>query len=81
MAITNRLLAQSADKGALPILYAATAPEVEGGSFIGPDGIFEARGHPKLVRARAAAYNSDLAERLWEVSEELTGVTFSFPKA
>jgi NAD(P)-dependent dehydrogenase (short-subunit alcohol dehydrogenase family) len=78
MAVTNRLIAQSADMGALPTLYAATVPELEGGSYVGPDGFMEGRGHPKLVRARRAAYDTDAARRLWETSEELTGVHFAF---
>ncbi len=78
-AILNVLVAQSADMGALPTLYAATAPGVEGGAYIGPDGLMEFRGHPKEVRARKAAYNVDVARRLWKVSEEMTGVRFSVP--
>ena len=80
MAITNRLIAQSADKGALPTLYAATMPALPGGTFVGPDGFMEGRGHPKVVRASSAAYDADAARRLWEVSEELTGVRFDFRK-
>ena len=48
LAVTNRLLAQNAKMGALPTLYAATAPGVDGGSYYGPDGLREARGHPTL---------------------------------
>jgi NAD(P)-dependent dehydrogenase (short-subunit alcohol dehydrogenase family) len=76
MALTNRLFAQSADMGALPILYAATYSGLEGGSFVGPDGIGEQRGHPTLVSPSRAAQDEAVARRLWEVSEELTGVTF-----
>src|SRR5439155_11229479 len=43
MAVGNRLLAQSAERGALPQLYAATAPDVEGGEYFGPNGLFEGR--------------------------------------
>jgi NAD(P)-dependent dehydrogenase (short-subunit alcohol dehydrogenase family) len=77
--VTNALVAQSADAGALPILYAATSPDVEGGAFYGPDGIGEFRGHPKRVRPTRRAGDPDLARRLWEVSEELTGVSYSLP--
>jgi NAD(P)-dependent dehydrogenase (short-subunit alcohol dehydrogenase family) len=76
MALTNRLFAQSADMGALPILYAATYPGLEGGSFVGPDGIGEQRGHPTLVAPSRAAQDEAVAQRLWEVSEKLTGVAF-----
>jgi NAD(P)-dependent dehydrogenase (short-subunit alcohol dehydrogenase family) len=78
MAITNRVIAQSADMGALPTLYAATVPDLPGGSFVGPDGFMEGRGHPKVVKASGAAYDSEAARRLWEVSEEATGVNFRF---
>jgi NAD(P)-dependent dehydrogenase (short-subunit alcohol dehydrogenase family) len=76
MAITNRLIAQSAEMGALPTLYAATVRDLEGGLFIGPDGFLEQRGHPKVVAPSSAARDPDTARRLWEVSEALTGTTF-----
>ena len=62
--------------GALPVLYAATYPGLEGGSYVGPDGIGEFRGHPQLVSPNRAARDEDVAARLWAVSEELTGVSF-----
>ena len=77
----NRVFAQSDEMGALPQLYAAAAPDVEGGQFYGPAHLMESRGHPKIVRATSAAYNRDAARRLWEVSEELTGVDFPWPAA
>jgi NAD(P)-dependent dehydrogenase (short-subunit alcohol dehydrogenase family) len=76
MAVGNRLFAQSAEMGALPTLYAATAPDLESGLYIGPDGIGEQRGHPRIVSPSGAALNADTAKRLWAVSEELTGVRF-----
>jgi NAD(P)-dependent dehydrogenase (short-subunit alcohol dehydrogenase family) len=79
MVVTNRLLAQSVEMGALPQLYAATQPGLQGGEYIGPDGIAEQRGHPKAVGSSGAARDKDAARRLWEVSEELTGVTFELP--
>jgi NAD(P)-dependent dehydrogenase (short-subunit alcohol dehydrogenase family) len=74
MVVTNKVVAQSADMGALPSLYAATAPGLEGGLFIGPDGFMEQRGHPEPVSPSGAARDEAVARRLWEVSEELTGV-------
>ena len=74
--VMNRLLAQSAEMGALPQLFAATAPELPGGSYIGPDGFLEQRGHPTIVGRSAAAQDTAAARRLWQVSEELTGVVF-----
>ena len=78
MRVTNKLVAQSAERGALPLLYAATAPGVEGGQFIGPDGFREFRGHPTLVQPTRRARDPELGRRLWDVSEELTGVRYSF---
>jgi NAD(P)-dependent dehydrogenase (short-subunit alcohol dehydrogenase family) len=78
MAVTNRVLAQSAEMGTLPLLYAATRPNLDGGLFIGPDGFEEQRGHPKVVRPVRAARDESTAERLWAVSEELTGVVYGF---
>ncbi len=74
--VGNRLLAQGADQGSLPQLYAAAAPGVEGGQFIGPDGFQQLRGSPKLVRPVERATDEELGKRLWQVSEELTGVSY-----
>ena len=80
MVVSNAVLAQSAEMGALPQLYAATAPGLEGGDFVGPDGFQEQRGHPQLVTPHnREAYDEELARRLWEVSEELTGVSYELP--
>ncbi len=72
----NGLAAQSAEMGALPTVYAATAPDVVGGDYIGPDGFFEQRGHPRKVRSNARSRDRADAIRLWEVSETLTGVSY-----
>ena len=77
--VGNKLIAQSADKGALPQLYAATMPDVRGGDFWGPDGFQEMRGAPTRVHPSLLAQDPDIAQRLWEVSEELTGVRFELP--
>jgi NAD(P)-dependent dehydrogenase (short-subunit alcohol dehydrogenase family) len=74
--IGNRVFAQGAEKGALPQLYAATAPGVEGGEFYGPDGFQQMRGAPKRVRPVDRAEDEETGRRLWRVSEELTGVTY-----
>jgi NAD(P)-dependent dehydrogenase (short-subunit alcohol dehydrogenase family) len=81
MSVTNRLFAQSADMGALPILYAATYPGLPGGSFIGPGGFAWLRGYPKPVASSRAARDQATAERLWRMSEELTGVRYEFAAA
>lgn len=74
--LANAVLAQSVDDGALPVLYAATSPDAPPGAFIGPDGLFEMRGSPRLVEPSAAARDEIAARRLWDLSEELTGVSF-----
>jgi NAD(P)-dependent dehydrogenase (short-subunit alcohol dehydrogenase family) len=76
MKLSNRVIAQTDEMGALPSLFAATAPGLEGGTFVGPDGFLEQRGHPKPVAPNSAARDQDVARRLWEVSEEMTGVRF-----
>jgi len=75
MRIGNRLLAQSAEMGALNLLYAATAPDVESGQFIGPDGRNEMKGHPTFVQPVAAARDAELARKFWELSERLSGIS------
>jgi NAD(P)-dependent dehydrogenase (short-subunit alcohol dehydrogenase family) len=78
MRITNPLVGQSAAMGALPTLYAATVADLPGGTFVGPDGFMEQRGHPKEVKGASRAYDEEKQRRLWEVSEELTGVSYDF---
>jgi NAD(P)-dependent dehydrogenase (short-subunit alcohol dehydrogenase family) len=78
MMLGNRFLAQSAAMGALPTLYAATA-DVPSGSFVGPDGLMENWGHPKLVGSARAARDPETAAALWDLSKELTGVRYKFP--
>ncbi len=78
-AIGNRVIAQSAEMGALPTLYAATVPELPSGTFVGPDGFMEQRGYPHIVTAAGKAYDQQAWRRLWETSEELTGVHYEFP--
>lgn len=80
MAIGNRVIAQSAEMGALPTLFAATQ-DIPNGSFVGPDGIGEQRGHPHLVGSTAASKDEDVAAALWGESQVLTGVTYPFAVA
>ncbi len=74
--LANRLFSQSAAMGALPMLYAATSPEVRGGDYIGPDGFGENWGHPKKVGSTRRSRDLKAAARLWEVSEALTAVRY-----
>jgi NAD(P)-dependent dehydrogenase (short-subunit alcohol dehydrogenase family) len=70
------LLAQKAEMGALPTLRAATDPAVAGGQYYGPGNRGEIRGYPKLVTSSPDSHDQAAQQRLWTVSEELTGVTF-----
>jgi NAD(P)-dependent dehydrogenase (short-subunit alcohol dehydrogenase family) len=78
MRVLNVAIAQHADKGVLPPLYAATMPDLPGGSYVGPDGPGEWRGSPQLVGMSARAQDPETARRLWEASEALTGVRYAF---
>lgn len=70
------LLFQKADKGALPTLYAALEPGLKGGEYIGPDGFKEMGGNPTIVDSDEKTKDKKVAMRLWNVSEELTGVRY-----
>ena len=74
----NFLVGQKPAMGALPTVYAAVAPDVRGGDFIGPRGPGEIRGYPVKVTPTRAARDPELAAQLWEASESLTGVSFVF---
>jgi NAD(P)-dependent dehydrogenase (short-subunit alcohol dehydrogenase family) len=76
MKISNPLFAQSAAMGALNELYAAVDPAAESGGLYGPDGLGEMRGHPTELQPATSARNERTARDLWELSEELTGVTW-----
>ncbi len=76
MGAMTELVAQSAHDGALPMLYAASMPGIKGATYYGPRKSFEMRGTPMVVHAKAMAYDQTLASNLWQVSEELTGVSW-----
>ena len=76
--VANNVLAQSAEMGALPTLYAATMPGLPGDTYIVPDGFMEQRGHPRIVGRSTAALRAEDGKRLWAMSEELTGVRYPF---
>ena len=71
--IANRLIAQSDTMGALPTIY-ATVADIPGGSYVGPDGFQRLRGYPTLNNPASQALDATMAGKLWELSEELTGV-------
>lgn len=63
--------------GVLPQLYAATAPEARGGEYYAPDGFLQIRGYPRLARSSPQSHNEEVARRLWQVSEDLTGIQYT----
>jgi NAD(P)-dependent dehydrogenase (short-subunit alcohol dehydrogenase family) len=79
--VANAVFAQDAEQGALPMLYAATAPDVEGGEYVGPTGFMDMRGPPGRATPSDRARDLDSAARLWGVSEELTGVEYGLDAA
>ena len=70
-------MGQSAEDGALPMLYAATSLSAESGACYGPSGRDERKGLPKRVESSKASHDEETARRLWDVSSELTGVRFN----
>lgn len=76
MMILKPLASQDAAHGALPTLFATTAPEAQPGGYYGPSGFQELKGHPVAAKITAAAKDVVLAKRLWAESERLTRVTF-----
>ncbi len=73
----NGLFAQKIEIGALPTLYAATAADVTGGDYFGPSSWQEWRGYPKKVESNALSHDKNIASKLWDVSEKLTGIKFN----
>ncbi len=76
MQVANGLLAQSAAMGALPTLMAATSPTLHGGEYTGPNGVMEMRGYPMVAKSNAESYDVNVAQHLWTVSEQMTGVQY-----
>ncbi len=76
-----RWMTQPAAMGALPILRAATDPGATGGQHYGPGGVREMRGHPVVVASNSRSHDPDLQQRLWEASEQSTGITYPLPDA
>jgi NAD(P)-dependent dehydrogenase (short-subunit alcohol dehydrogenase family) len=78
IAMGNSLLAQSVSMGALPTLRAATEAGLKGDEYFGPNGIMEMWGYPKRVESNKLSHDESIAQKLWEVSEKLTGVNYAF---
>jgi hypothetical protein len=70
-------LPQNGATGALPTLYAATAPELRGGEYIGPRGLFGWKGAPMPVNSSSPSHHTELAARLLQTSETPTGVRYT----
>ena len=70
------VLFQNDAMGALPTLYAGTAPEANGGEYIGPTGFQELKGYPGIADLKPQARDTATAAQLWAVSEQLTGVIY-----
>jgi len=75
--LANRIFAQSAARGALPTLYAATARDVQQGAYYGPQGFMRMWGRPGLDRPAQKLISDQVAEDLWRLSESLTGTAFT----
>lgn len=76
MRFANTFIAQGAAQGTLPLLCAATSPEIGGGDYVGPDGLGELRGYPKKVQGSRQAQDTEAAQKLWAMSQKLTGVSY-----
>jgi NAD(P)-dependent dehydrogenase (short-subunit alcohol dehydrogenase family) len=75
----NHFMAMKPPQGALPTLRAAVDPEAAGGDYYGPSGFLQMRGYPKRIDMVKRARNADDAARLWEISEDLTGMRYDLP--
>ncbi|NGZ76715.1 oxidoreductase [Saccharibacillus alkalitolerans] len=75
------LMSQSAAMGALPTLYAAAEPGLQGGEYIGPTGKGGRKGYPGFDLSAEHKMNEETMAKLWRVSEELTGVNYDFSAA
>lgn len=76
MRLQEKLMFEIAAVGALPTLLAATDPGASGGQYYGPDGLLGQRGYPVVVGSSWRSRDMILAQRLWDVSESLTGVKY-----
>lgn len=78
IAFLNNFFAQDVTMGALPTLRAATEEGLKGGEYFGPDGLMEMWGFPVQVQSNQLSKDEEIAKKLWDVSENLTGVRFEF---
>jgi NAD(P)-dependent dehydrogenase (short-subunit alcohol dehydrogenase family) len=78
--LLNFWLVQSAELGALPTLRAAVDPSARGGDYYGPAGPFQYTGYPTRVESSPRSHDAAARRRLWDVSEQLTGVSCRIPQ-
>lgn len=78
MKIMNVIMAQKVEMGVLPILRAATEPNLKGAEFFGPTKMNELKGYPELVQSSETSYDKNLASKLWEISEKLVDFKYDF---
>lgn len=81
MSFFSKLISQSAEMGALPILYASISLDVDGGDYIGPGGFRGMRGYPKKEESSKESYDQEVAKKLWDISTELTKTKYNFKKS
>lgn len=74
----NLLLGMKPEKGVLPLLFASVSKSASGGSYYGPGGLNEMRGYPSLSKISSNAKDEEVSEKLWEVSEKLSGIKYVF---
>ena len=74
--LLSPIIGQKVEMGTLPSLRAATDLNATSGDYFGPKNLFEARGYPVIVQPNKMAQNEANAKRLWDLSEELTGVKY-----
>lgn len=77
LSVVMPFLGQPAAAGALPTMFAAAAPDAEGGGFYGPHGFGEMKGAPAPAVIKPSGQDMDAASKLWDISEQLTGVRFA----
>lgn len=76
LTLLKDLVLMSAARGSLPVLMAAAGEEIRGGEYIGPGGLRQSYGYPAVLSSSAESYDEDLWKKLWEVSEQMTGVRY-----
>jgi len=81
VSLGSALFAQRPLPGALPTLRAATDPDAGPDDYFGPGSWFEMRGAPAAAQRSKTARDEAVAHRLWELSQQLTGVRYLTPEA